>query len=172
MKKIFITGISGTGKTTIAKELEKKGVYTIDVDEVEGLCTWIDKNRGQKASDDAILNDEFVSNHEWVCSVPQLIELMNKGDDVVVILGSPSNQKDFLHLFDKVLLLQCPPEVFIERIEMRTNNEFGKDKTAQKLILGWYEDFEKEMLDIGAIPIDATQPTDDVVEQVLKKIQL
>lgn len=170
MKKIFITGVSGTGKTTVAEELEKRGIHAISIDEA-GVCSWIDKQTGQKVDHEVTTDDEFIRNHDWICNVPQLIELMERGDGVAVVLGSASNQKDLLHLFDKILLLQCPPEVFIKRIENRTNNDFGKDKTAQEFILGWYQSFEKEMLDAGAISIDATHPLEKVVEQALEEIQ-
>jgi len=44
MKKIYITGISGTGKSTIAEELNKKGIYSIDIDsEKFNLCHWKNK---------------------------------------------------------------------------------------------------------------------------------
>ena len=69
--------------------------------------------------------------------------------------------------FDQLLLLKTSPEIFIQRIQNRTDNDFGKDKTAQDVILGWYERFEQKMIDKGAIVIDAEQSVDNVVEQIL-----
>ena len=48
MQKIYITGISGTGKTAIAKELQQRGFYTISIDEVPNLCIWINKETKEK----------------------------------------------------------------------------------------------------------------------------
>ncbi len=68
MKKIYITGVSGTGKTTIAKELEKRGYYGISIDEVKDLCSWINRETGQKGGwKDADMNLEFVDKHNWIC---------------------------------------------------------------------------------------------------------
>ncbi len=41
MKKIYITGISGTGKSTIIEKLIKKGINAIDLD--SNFCCWKDK---------------------------------------------------------------------------------------------------------------------------------
>ena len=67
---------------------------------------------------------------------------MNVGKDLIFVLGVISNQEDLAGLFDKTLLLQCEPEVFIERLNTRTNNDFGKYKDVQDHMLTWYKDFE------------------------------
>ncbi len=169
MKKIYITGISGTGKTVISKELEKRGFYTISIDEVANLCVWIHKETKEKVNYEAELNKEFIDTHDWVCDIEYLNELIEKGTNPVFVLGLASNQNDFIHTFDKTLLLQCKPETFISRIENRTDNDFGKDKTAQEVILGWYQKFENNMLEKGAVSISVEQPLDKVVDVIIKQ---
>lgn len=39
------------------------------------------------------------------------------------------------------------------------------------MILSWYKDFEKEMLNKGAILIDANKPLNMVVNKVLEQIK-
>lgn len=170
MKKIYITGISGTGKTTVAEELNKKNIYSISIDETPDLCFWVNKKTGDKVGYEEILNKEFIDSHSWVCDVEYLKKLMDKEGKLVVVLGIASNQKNYLNLFDKVLLLQCNPKTFIKRIEERSNNDFGKDKTAQESILAWYKNFEDEMIEKGAISIDTEKPIEEVVEHVIKEI--
>ena len=37
----YITGVSGTGKTTVCEELTKRGFFAIDQDsKMYGLCSW------------------------------------------------------------------------------------------------------------------------------------
>ena len=64
MKKIYITGISGTGKSTIAKELEKQGVYTISIDEVNGLCCWRHKKTGEQVEYNANNDKDWFENYD------------------------------------------------------------------------------------------------------------
>lgn len=170
MKKIYITGISGTGKTTIAKKMEQKGLSVISIDEVPDLCFWIDKETKEKVKGNIELNKAFIDMHDWYCDVNYLRDLMNEAINLVFVLGIASNQNDFLNLFDKTILLQCKPEIFILRIENRIDNNFGKDKSAQESILGWYKKFEEEMIKNGAVSIDAEKSVDEIIEEIVKEV--
>ncbi len=161
MKKIFVTGISGTGKTTISEELVKRGFQTISMDETENLCWWINKETKEKVDWEVELNRDFTSKHEWICDVEYLKKLLSKKDaDLVFVLGCSENQDDFLDIFDKVLLLQCKPETFFKRLADRTNNDFGKHPSVQDAILVWYKDFENGLLENGAVSINTDRPLD------------
>ena len=60
------------------------------------------------------------------------------------------------------------PEVFISRIDARTNNDFGKGKSEQEHILSWHKNFEKRMIDKGAVPINTEQPIEAVAEIIFR----
>ena len=170
MRKIYITGVSGTGKTTISRELEKRGFYAISIDEVDDLCSWVDQETGEKdGGKDTELNLDFVNKHDWICDTEYLNKLLNKDVDVAFVLGMTTNQDGFSHIFDKILLLQCSPEIFCKRIEGRTDNDFGKDKKIQQQILDRYEAYAESMLAKGAIPINTEKPIDEVVDEVIQK---
>jgi adenylate kinase family enzyme len=167
MKKIYITGVSGTGKTTIARELTKRGYYAISIDEVEGLCSWVSQESGKKHEGEAELNPDFVDRHDWICDTELLKQLIGKANDSVFVLGMAGNQDDFLMLFDKILLLECSPETFCARIDQRNDNDFGKHPEIRKQILGRYKVYAEEMLAKGAISIDTEKPIDEVVDEVV-----
>jgi dephospho-CoA kinase len=170
MKKIYITGVSGTGKTTIAKALEKIGYYTISIDEVKGLCSWIHQETGQRGGGkNAEMNVEFVDKHDWICDIKYLNQLLSKDVEVAFVLGRATNQEDFLHIFDKILLLQCSPETFCKRIEIRTDNTFGKDKKVQQQIIDGYQPYTEKMLKKGAIVINTDRPIEEVVDEIIKQ---
>ena len=170
MKKIYITGISGTGKSAIAEKLNKRGIYAIDIDEVEGLCRWRNKKTFEKADWYSGIGNEFFESHRYVCDKNKLFSLMNKNKDIIVVVGVADNQADFLDSFDKVFLLHCSEKTFLKRIKDRTNHDFGKHKTEQKMILSWYKSFEKEMLDKGAVPINTEDSIETVVNNIISKI--
>jgi GrpB-like predicted nucleotidyltransferase (UPF0157 family)/dephospho-CoA kinase len=167
--KVFVTGISGTGKTSIANALNLKGIKAFSMDEVDGLCQWINRETGDIVDYEAKLDRDFIDSHIWVCNTDKLKNLI-EGQEGVAVLGMAENQNEFLSLFDKILLLQCAPETFLSRIERREDNIFGKDKTAQGYILETYREFENDMLEKGAISINVEKPFDEVEERIISEI--
>jgi len=169
MKNIFITGISGTGKTVIAEILKEKGFNAFDMD-MYNLCCWINKLDGKKVDYEVKLNKAFIDSHIWVCDIEKLKNMLNT-EGKVIMLGHPENIDEILPLFDKFILLQCKPETFLKRILERKDNDFGKDETAQQHLLDTYEKFEKEMLNNGAISVNVDIPLEEVVNNIVSEIQ-
>lgn len=170
MKKIYITGVSGTGKTTVARELQKRGFYALSIDEVDNLCSWVNQQTGEKeGGKDIDMSLDFVDKHDWVCDMENLNMLLSKDAEVVFVAGMATNQDDFLHIFDKILLLQCSSETFCKRIENRVDNNFGKDKKVQQQIRERYKPYTEKMLARGAVSINTEKPLDKVIEEVIKQ---
>jgi adenylylsulfate kinase-like enzyme len=64
MRKVYITGVSGTGKTTTAKELQKRGFYVISIDEVDNLCSWIDQETGENHGGKEEVKQQIVGRYK------------------------------------------------------------------------------------------------------------
>jgi len=171
MKRFYITGVSGTGKSSVALELNKKEIPVIDIDEIKGLCRWVNKKTKEISHWYSGIGGEFFEMHEYICDKEKLIALMNKYKNIVVVVGLADNQSNFLDLFDKIFLFYCNEEIFIKRIKDRINHDFGRHKSEQKMILSWYKDFEKEMLNKGAIPIDTEESLNMIVDKVIEYIK-
>ena len=165
--KIYITGISGTGKTTLANALHTKGFKTISIDETPGLCTWVNRNDGSKVHYEGVVDKEFITGHKWVCFREDLRNLMSN-DENVFVCGVAENQDEYLDLFDKVILLQCEPEIFLHRLLHRTGNPFGKDKSAQEYLVSTYKEFENNLIKKGAVQINVNRSLDEVIEDIIK----
>jgi broad-specificity NMP kinase len=167
-KKYFITGIAGTGKSTVGAEFRKLGYEVYDIDAVEGLCHWKNKVTGIEAKYNTGVGKEWLEAHDWVCDIEKLKSLLGENPDkTTIIAGIAYNQADFLNLFDKVFLLHCSPEVFIERLNTRNDgNNFGKDKSEQEQIISWYDDFETRMKNLGAIPVSTERSLEEIVGDI------
>ena len=169
MKKFFITGVSGVGKSSVAEKLSQKGIYAIDIDAIEGLCQWVDNDTFKIDQWHPGMTNEWYQKHKYICDKEKLTNLMFNYKDVVVVVGLPSNHYELLGLFDKVFLLQCKEETFIKRLTERTNNDFGKHDLEKENILSWYKNFETKMLKKGAISINANPPIIDVVANIISQ---
>ncbi|MFA6000439.1 MAG: AAA family ATPase [Candidatus Paceibacterota bacterium] len=166
MKKFFITGVPGIGKTSVGESLSLKGISVIDIDSIEGLCQWVNNNTQEIEKWNPGMTDEWYKNHKYICDKELLTKLINNYNDTVVVVGMPSNRHDLLDLFDKTFLLQSREETFLKRLTNRTNSNFGKHTSDRENVLTWYKNFEMKMLERGAIPINADLPLADVVEEI------
>ena len=171
MQKVYITGVSGTGKSTVVKELERRGIFTISIDEVEGLCCWRNKKTGKQVEYHFDGGENWFKSYDWMCDAEKLKELMNLGKDLVVIAGIAGNQDSYLSLFDKIFVLQCKPETFIKRvIERETNDGFGKNPSEQEFLLNIYRGFEEDLLMKGAISVNTEQSLEKVADEIISKM--
>jgi len=172
MRKIFVTGMSGTGKSTLTKEFEKRNIPAFDIDQIIGSCNWYDKTTGKQEDYYTGLGKEWLYNHEWICDFDWIRKRVESypNEKMVIVAGSTTNQKSFLDYFDQIFLLQLDNETLKDRLTHRTTNDFAQDKSEQEYIIETKDDFEKDMINYGAIVLPATLPTETLADMIVKNI--
>ncbi len=171
-KKVYITGVSGTGKSTIVKEFTKRNIFSFDIDEVEGLCGWVNR-KTQKKVNDYQPSREWLEAQDWICDITKLKCLLAHDTDLIIAAGVATNQDEYLVLFDQVFLLKCDPAVSLQRIEYRFQtgrNNFGRHPEEREFVLRGREDYENKLIGQGAVPIEANNPIDSVADKILSGI--
>ena len=156
MKRFYITGVAGTGKSTIGRMLQAEGAAAFDIEDIPGLCMWQNKETGELTDRNDIGDRDaaFLAAHDWVCDAKALESHMGSyAKSPVIAVGVAVNQKEYLHLFDQVFLLQCSDDVIVQRLKTRNTNDFGKTEAEQESVLGWRPYFEKALLERGAIAV-------------------
>ena len=167
--RAFITGASGTGKSTLVGTLCDLGLKAIDVDEIPNLARWQDRETGVPANWSPNASQEWHQSNHWIISEDHLRELLSD-NDLRVVAGLAANQTDLIHLFDVSVLLQCSENTFLQRIMDRTDNRYGKEPSEWSRILSTYKEMESQMLDLGAIPIDSERDIDLVAREIMELI--
>lgn len=152
MKRILLTGMSGTGKSTVIAALAARGLAAVDVD---------DAGWSSPGPDGSWAWDE----------VPVQAFLDTEGADVAVLSGCADNQVKFYPQFDEVILLSAPVEVLTERLATRTNNPYGKAPDELADVLRYVDTVEPLLRRGASHEVDASASLAEVVAEVLRIVE-
>ena len=168
MAVYLVTGRGGTGKSTVAEELVRRGYTAFDGDEIPGLAQSEDLKTGKKITVDY---GGFVDYTKigWNWQPDVLKEFLKRKEDPLFLCGSASNQLKYHELFDKVFVLTLDPATHMERLQTRKSN-YGKHPAMQRVIITEQAIFAADAEALGAISIDASQPVSKIADDILKHI--
>jgi len=147
VKRVLLTGMSGTGKSSVIRELAALGYKAIDTD--EGWCEDLPGGR-QRWREDAVAG---------------LLDVEDA--DVLFIAGCEENQVRFHPRFDLIILLSAPAQTMVERLTARTGNPYGQALGDMEQILGDLAAVEPRLRKAADHEIRTTIPLTDVVAKVL-----
>ncbi len=160
MKRILLTGISGTGKSAAIVELRAGGYKAVDVDSDE-YSEWVDEYGSTVEPD-----------RDWVWREDRIQELLSKEDtDILFLSGCAANMGQFLSQFDPIILFSAPKEVILDRLRSRTNNTYGKRPEEAARVLALVESVEPTLRKRAGYEIDTSASLDKVVARVLQIVQ-
>ena len=150
MKRILLTGMSGTGKSSVVRELVERGYKAVDTD--DGFCD-VQPDGRQLWREDAI---------------QQL--LATEDAEVLFLAGCEENQGTFHPQFDHIVLLSAPLETMVERLRTRTNNPYGKSPLELSRFLEDVETVEPLLRRAADHEVRTTEPLDVVVGTILRLV--
>jgi dephospho-CoA kinase len=166
MKRILLTGMSGTGKSTVIGALAARGYKAVDAD-CDEFSEWVEFVGGSDVAGSPVETDR-----DWVWRENQIQELLSTEDaDVLFLSGCASNMGKFLPQFDHVVLLSAPADVIVERLNTRTNNPYGKHPDEVARVLSLRETVEPLLRRAAGHEIDTSASLDVVVTSLLGLVQ-
>jgi dephospho-CoA kinase len=160
MKRVLVTGMSGTGKSTLIAELAARGYKALDAD----LDDW---SEWQPAAD----GSGVVGEMDLVWREDRIHSLLSSEDaELLFFCGCASNQVKFYARFDHIILLSAPAPLIVERLATRTTNIYGKrpDEVARTLALK--HTIEPRLRSVADLEVDTSAPLDQVLATVLRHV--
>ena len=148
MRRILVTGMSGTGKSSALAELARRGFRTVDTDEPG----WT--------------REDAEGGRWW--DEERIAALLDEEGPTLYISGTVSNQGHFYDRFDAVVLLSAPADVLLDRVATRTTNDYGKASDERNLILAHLREVEPLLRATCTHEIDAALPPADVIAKLVE----
>ena len=150
MKRILLTGMSGTGKSSVIRELVARGYKAVD-------------------TDDGWSEPQPDGRQLWREDAIQAL-LTTEDADILFVAGCEENQAKFHMQFDHIVLLSAPLETLVERLATRTNNSYGKVSDELRRFLDDVETVEPLLRRVASHEVRTTVPLNEVVTTVLRLV--
>lgn len=176
MKNYLITGIAGTGKSAVARELHKASYRILETDNVEGNRTIYrrryDKRSGELSKFQRGDGWQELMHVMWHIDASELAkDLVGPDNDVQFVCGYANNWNEMKSHFDAIFLLVADAATIEDRLLNRKTGDWGRKHPEElKHALETARQYNEEMMKIGAIPIDAHQPLDSITKQIISRI--
>lgn len=153
MAIVLVTGMSGTGKSSVLAELARSGHAVVDTDYGDYI-------------ESVILADQTEPEPLWrEQRMRALLDAHTHGH--LFVAGTVANQDWFYPRFDAVVLLSAPVDVLLQRIESRNTNDFGKSDAERQRIVRDVAAVEPLLRKRATLEIDTRESLPAVVDAVL-----
>jgi adenylate kinase family enzyme len=151
--RVLITGMSGTGKSSLLHELAARGYRTVDTD----------------------YGDYFETvGGERLWREDRIRALLSSEEDappaVLFVQGTTRNQVLFYPSFDHIVLLSAPAGVLVERLITRTTNPYGKDPAEIAETLVYQQTVEPSLRAAATLEVVTTVSVARVADIVLEHV--
>ncbi len=152
----LIEGVSGTGKSTVMRELRRLGYHVVDGD--NEIAYQGNPETGEKT------DTASHENHIW--DIEKIYKITSeKNHNATFFCGGSRNWPKFICVFDKVFVLDVDAKTLNQRLDNRDDNDWGKSDEERALINHLHK--TKEDVPDGIL-IDTTKSLKDTVLEILK----
>lgn len=158
VRNYLVEGVSGTGKTSVCDELQRRGHHAVHGD--RELAYQGDPETGEATDTDAH------ENHIWDIGAVKAI-VADQSHPVTFFCGGSRNFPQFIDLFDGVFVLDVDAQTLRRRLAARPQDEPGGRPDERERILELHR--TQEDIPSRGVVIDATAPVALVVDEILRR---
>jgi AAA domain len=169
MTAVLITGCSGGGKSTIAAVLARRGVAAIDADDDPLLARFVDAAANVVEEEPSAPDLAWLSRHSWAWDPGRLDELIRAAAPATLyVCGGAANELELADRFTHVFLLEIDEPTMLARLDARRDyHDWGHIGDTREYLRRFLPGYQARLRAFGAIPIEARQPLDQVVDAIL-----
>jgi dephospho-CoA kinase len=146
---VLITGMSGTGKSSLVDELRRRGYAAYDADE-DGFT-------------------EPRQDGRWGWRAEEVGELLDRSRDRLLFFAGCSEEQAELP-FDYRVLLTAPEPVMVERLRGRPRGSYGQDDEQLSQVMADLAEVEPLLRGSADLVLTTTEPTATIADALLRRI--
>ena len=171
MSAVQIAGCSGAGKSTVAAVLARRGLVAIDSDDDPFLARFVDPAGAVVPEAPEAPDLTWLARHSWAWDPVRLDELIRAAAPATLfVCGGADNQHEVADRFTQVFLLEIDEPTMLARLDARRDyHDWGRIGDTREYLRRKLPSLQHGLRALGAIAIDARQPVDQVVDEILSR---
>lgn len=164
---ILITGVVGTGKSTVCDQLKAMDFVAYELDDLDDVLITLPEPTHSTPTKD---KDNIKKQYNWVYKESWLREHIAKQPErVIIYCGVASNIDDLPKLFTKVILLTASDETIRSRLDARIKKK-PSDDNKHEWTLNWKNNWEDNLIKHDAIVISTDQSLEQTIKEIAKSL--
>ncbi|HEV2413070.1 MAG TPA: AAA family ATPase [Candidatus Saccharimonadales bacterium] len=174
MRAYLILGPAGSGKTTVGRELKRRGFHVTDLDFVDRLIDWTDLRSSRQIAKvpEHPYQHDWALSHRRVWDTDKMKELLAEvGNEIAFFCGGAENDRDFFGSFERCFGLHVDDETLTKRLRQRNPNRWSDGSKELQKLLAWNQRFQEFCRRHRVILIDSSPQPEAVADTVLNYIQ-
>ena len=147
----------------------RRGLASLDADDDPMLARSVDSH-GNVVEDPSVPDFAWLSRHSWAWDPARLDVLIRiAAPATLYVCGGAANELELADRFTHVFLLEMDEPTMLARLDApsRDNDEWGRIGDTREHLRRRLPGHQERLRAFGAIPIDARQPLDQVVDAIL-----
>jgi shikimate kinase len=162
MKRVLITGMSGTGKSAVIGELAARGYEAHDLD-TSKWSQWIDVDPSDSQTP--------ARGKDWVWQEDRVRALLLRPRSMpLFVSGCAENMGHLLHLIDEIVLLSAPVVTVMARLAARPGGRYGSGEDDRRKVRELMATIEPRLRELASHEIDTQRSTAATVDAVIRAV--
>jgi shikimate kinase len=162
MKRVLITGMSGTGKSSVIRELVARGHQAHDLDTPE-WSEWVDADPSDMLTP--------AQGKDWVWREDRVRALLSQTEDGTLFIGGcAENMGRLFPLIDVVILLSAPVATIMERLRARSAGGYGGVEEERRRVSDLIATIEPLLRKSAHHEIDTGKSIRATVDEILRLV--
>jgi shikimate kinase len=159
-KRVLITGMSGTGKSAVVRELATRGFEAVDLDTPE-WSKWIDADPSDRLTPR--------EGKDWVWREDRVRALLSgHHDGTLFVSGCAENMQRLSPWIDTVILLSAPIATIMARLEARSTDGYGNTDEERRKVRELIATIEPMLRQSASHEVDTRRPFQATVDAILR----